>query len=97
MTPGGWHANVVVHPNTWSTCLDAYLEDLATDPDLRGQGVGHALIDALGERARQNGWRRVHWHTDRENVRARRLYDDVATLTAYVRYVQPVVEGPAVS
>lgn len=83
-------ANVVVHPNTWSDRDDAYLEDLATAPAHRGQGVGHALIAALVERGRERGWRRVHWHTEQGNTRARRLYDDVARLTEYVRYIHDV-------
>ena len=81
-------ANVVVHPNTWSDRDDAYLEDLATAPSHRGRGVGRALIEALADRARQRDWRRVHWHTEQDNARARRLYDDVATLTEYVRYIR---------
>lgn len=83
-------AHVVVHPNTWSDRDDAYLEDLATAPDHRGQGVGRALIAALVDLGHQRGWRRVHWHTEQGNARARRLYDDVARLTDYVRYVRDV-------
>ena len=82
--------NVVVHPNTWSTQDDAYLEDLAVAPEDRGQGIGHAIIAELVERGRALGWRRVHWHTEHGNTRARRLYDDVADLTEYVRYVRTV-------
>jgi len=83
-------ANVVVHPNTWSTRDDGYLEDLAVATEVRGQGVGHALIEALVDHGRRHGWRRVHWHTEADNARARRLYDDVAGLTEYVRYIRDV-------
>lgn len=83
-------ANVVVHPNTWSSQDDAYLEDLAVAPEVRGQGVGHALVEALVDLGRRHGWRRLHWHTEADNARARRLYDDVAELTSYVRYVRDV-------
>lgn len=83
-------ANVVVHANTWSARLDAYLEDLVTDPAHRGRGIGHALIATLVDRAQRQGWRRVHWHTEADNGRARRLYDDVAEISEYVRYIRPV-------
>lgn len=83
-------ANVVVHANTWSDRDDAYLEDLATREDMRGTGVGRALIEALVDRGRRQGWRRVHWHTEQSNARARRLYDGVGDLTDDVRYVRPL-------
>lgn len=82
--------NVVVHPNTWSRQDDAYLEDLAVDPGHRGQGIGHAIIAEVVDRGRTLGWRRVHWHTEQDNARARRLYDDVADLTSCVRYVRTI-------
>mgnify|MGYP001977922325 CR=1 FL=1 len=40
-----------------------YLHDLFTDPDLRGQGIGKALIEEVYERAREAGSPRVYWHT----------------------------------
>ncbi len=86
-------AHVIVHANTWSDRDDAYLEDLAVRDDVRGRGVGRALIEALVERGRAQGWRRVHWHTEDGNARARRLYDGVADLTDYVRYVRTLPRG----
>ena len=77
----------VVHPNTWSTQVDTYLEDLFVVPAARGRGVGRTLIEAVVARGGDGGHRRVHWLTEASNERARRLYDDVADLTEYVRYV----------
>lgn len=88
-TPVGL-ANVIVHPSTWTDRDVAYLEDLAAREDLRGRGVGRALIEAIVQRGEQDGWRDVFWITDQDNVRARRLYDGVATLTNYVRYERPL-------
>lgn len=86
-------ANVVVHPNTWSDVDDGYLEDLAVHPDVRGRGVGRALLAAVVAHGEAHGWRRVHWHTERTNERARALYDQVGELTAYVRYVRGTGKG----
>jgi GNAT superfamily N-acetyltransferase len=63
-----------------------YLQDLFTDPALRGKGVGKLLIEAVYEKARLAGATRVYWHTEATNTTARRLYDHVATHSGFVVY-----------
>ena len=63
-----------------------YLDDLFVDPAVRGGGAARALLAELSTRAMANGWDVVRWITRSSNSRARRLYDDVATATAYVTY-----------
>ncbi len=79
-------AHFVLHPHTFTSRTVCYLEDLWVEPAARGTGVGRRLIEALIERGRAHGWRRLYWHTEADNEPARRLYDRVATLTDYVRY-----------
>ena len=79
-------AHYVLGPSTWDVADDCYLEDLVVVPEVRGRGVGRALIDELRRRGLAGGWRRVPWLTEGSNATARRLYDDVGTLTPYVRY-----------
>ncbi|WP_416796524.1 GNAT family N-acetyltransferase [Ciceribacter azotifigens] len=74
------------HDSTWALTPDCYLEDLYVDEKFRGQGVGRALIDDLITLARTKGWSRLYWHTDRDNVRARKLYDTYAQECGHVRY-----------
>jgi len=74
------------HQNTWSIAPVCYLEDLFVDPEVRGGGVGRALIEALAEQGRAEGWLRIYWQTAADNVRAQRLYDLVAKRTSWVRY-----------
>ena len=81
--------NCVLHPSTWGTADTCYLEDLFVSPDARGAGVGRALIESVLERARQNGWESVYWHTRNDNARARALYDSFAQADDFVRYVVP--------
>jgi GNAT superfamily N-acetyltransferase len=64
-----------------------YLQDLFTAPEARGEGVGKALIEYVYEQARAAGSTRVYWQTH-ENNPARKLYDQVAQLTAFRRYVK---------
>ena len=74
------------HPSTWVIGEDCYLEDLFLAPAARGKGVGRALIEDLMALARGKGWQRLYWHTDEENVVARRLYDRFVESDGHVRY-----------
>jgi GNAT superfamily N-acetyltransferase len=75
------------HRNTAMIEDVCYLQDLFTAPDVRGMGVGRALIEYVYEEAAKAGSRRVYWQTQEWNP-ARKLYDQVATLTAFRRYVK---------
>lgn len=74
------------HPSTWVEGDDCYLEDLFVDDAARGSGIGRALIDDLVALARERGWRRLYWHTGRDNARARALYDSYVPEDGHVRY-----------
>ena len=80
-------ATYLLHPSTWSTRDRCYLEDLFVAPSARGAGVGRALIEALLARVREHGWRELYWHTERDNRRARALYDTFTPADDFVRYV----------
>ncbi|MCF3628726.1 GNAT family N-acetyltransferase [Thalassospiraceae bacterium LMO-SO8] len=74
------------HRNTVMRGPACYLQDLFTDSDLRGKGVGRALIEAVYERARAAGAPRVYWQTHETNTTAMKLYDKVATKSGFVVY-----------
>ncbi|MDB4874498.1 MAG: family N-acetyltransferase [Gemmatimonadetes bacterium] len=75
----------LVHANT-SAADVCYLQDLFTAADVRGQGVGRALIAAVADWARGRECSRVYWMTHESNAVARRLYDKVAENRGFVRY-----------
>lgn len=75
------------HRSTTTVEDVCYLQDLFTDPETRSRGVGRALIEFVYEQARAAGLSRVYWQTA-ENNPARKLYDQVAELTAFRRYVK---------
>ena len=78
--------NAVIHPNTWSAAPVCYLEDLYVDAELRGRGIGRALIEALAYEGRLAGWRRIYWRTADDNFTAQLLYDRVARRSRWVTY-----------
>ncbi|MGY2061662.1 GNAT family N-acetyltransferase [Nocardia gipuzkoensis] len=79
-------AHFLVHANTISADV-CYLQDLFTDPQVRGKGVGRALITAIESWARANGCARLYWHTHESNTTARRLYDQVGENRGFIQYV----------
>ena len=75
----------IFRPSTWAKEDFCYLEDLYTDPAVRGKGVGRALIKAVEEIAIAKGSKRLYWTTAPDNQAARILYDKVA-ITDRVQY-----------
>lgn len=67
-----------------------YLQDLFTLPSERGHGVGRALIEAVCERAKAAGSKRVYWHTQDTNSAGRALYDKVAQHTGFLVYTRNI-------
>lgn len=63
-----------------------FLDDLFVAPDGRGKGIARSLLLHLSDVARDRGWPKVRWITAADNAEARRLYDRVATQTAWVTY-----------
>lgn len=78
-------AMCVLHEGTWSTAPVCYLEDLFVDAAERGAGAGKALIDALIDEGKREGWSKLYWVT-RMNNPARKLYDHYGEADDYVRY-----------
>jgi GNAT superfamily N-acetyltransferase len=76
------------HRSTTAMGLSCYLQDLFTAPSTRKTGVGRALIEAVSERARENGSPRLYWQTRNDNATARRLYDQVAEATGFIVYAK---------
>jgi GNAT superfamily N-acetyltransferase len=78
--------NWLTHVSTWSEGPYCYLEDLFVSPDVRGGGVGRALIATVTEWAGEAGCSQVYWLTQSHNSTARTLYDKVAEDTGFVHY-----------
>ena len=54
---------------------DFYLLSIAVDKELRGEGVGSMLMDAVEDRARASGATRLSLDVSAKNEGARRLYE----------------------
>lgn len=76
----------IFHRTCWAVGNNCYLQDLYADPQVRGKGVGRALIEAVYARADEAGAANVYWLTQNFNETARRLYDRVAKVTPFIKY-----------
>ena len=67
-----------------------YLSDLYVLPDLRGHGVGRAMIDHVIGVARARGISNVRWLTQEFNYAGRRVYDSYRPKSDFILYSVPV-------
>ena len=67
-----------------------YLSDLYVDPEIRGAGLGRALIDHVIAFARARGIGNVRWLTQEFNHAGRRLYDSYRPKSDFILYSVPV-------
>ena len=80
-------ANYILHENASALTPSCYLQDLFVDPDVRGGGVGRALIDWLVAEMKAQRWSSLYWNTKENNYRARGLYDKYTPHSGFLRYV----------
>ena len=81
-------AHWFLQPSTSDWGPRLYLQDLFADPDLRGAGIGRALITAIYDLGDRHQAAQVWWLTDEGNATARKLYDRMARKTGFIKYMR---------
>lgn len=84
-------AHYLFHRSTTKRESVCYLQDLFTKQELRGKGVGRALIENVCARAAEAGANRVYWHTQENNQAGRALYDTLAHHAGFIVYTREPV------
>ena len=79
-------------PSTWTETDYCYLEDLFVDPNIRGKGVGRALMNRVFDFAKEKDSKRVYWTTQEFNKTARILYDSITPVSEFVQYRLPLAD-----
>lgn len=80
--------HIVMHRSFWLEGPSCYLQDLYADAELRGTGIGRALIEHVYEVVKGVGGQRVHWLTETTNLVGQQLYDRIARKSGFIQYVQ---------
>jgi len=88
----------LAHFSTWPLTLvgaDAgYLSDLYVRKNLRGGGLGKALITHVKAEFEKRGWPLLFWLTQETNYRGRGLYDQFAPKSEFIAYMlEPKSDG----
>ena len=78
------HYRQFARPSTGSVGL--WLDDLFTDPEHRGKGIGRNLINTITGIAERDGCSVVRWITAADNLPGQQLYDTLATKTTWITY-----------
>ena len=79
-------AHYIYHPHNWKIEDVCYIQDLFVSPNIRGSGVGRALIEAVYSASDEKKIATVYWLTQDFNKQARRLYDNIGSLTPFIKY-----------
>jgi GNAT superfamily N-acetyltransferase len=80
--------HMILHRHGWMDTATCYLQDLYVDPQLRGTGMGRALIQHVYHVTKAAGGARVYWMTHETNATARQLYDRIAAKTGFIQYAK---------
>jgi len=78
----------IFHRSCWTLGDYCYLQDLYVSEAARGTGAGRALIEAVYAAAEAHGDASVYWLTQDFNATARQLYDRIANVTPFIKYVR---------
>lgn len=76
----------IFHRSCWTEGDSVYLQDLFAAPEMRGKGVGRALIEHVYAVAKAQGGSRVWWLTHETNSDAMHLYDKIADKSGFIQY-----------
>ncbi len=74
------------HRHGWKRMNVCYLQDLFVLQSHRRLNIATKLIESLYQQARDYGAEQVYWLTQDFNHGARKLYDEVATQTSFIKY-----------
>jgi len=80
----------ILHPVTGHINPVCYMQDVYIDPAYRRRGLARALIIALAEIGKQEGWPRLYWLAEERNAAAQNLYKNIGVKLDFSLHVLPL-------
>jgi GNAT superfamily N-acetyltransferase len=66
------------------------MQDLYVDPAFRRRGIGAALVRAVADQGRAQGWARLYWLAEAANPAAQSLYRHIGVRLDFTFHVMPL-------
>ena len=79
--------HLISHMSMWTEKPYCYLQDLYIDENFRNQGFARKLIEHSYTVCAEK-FDRIYWLTQKSNIAAQYLYDQVASQTGFIQYKQ---------
>lgn len=80
----------ILHPVTGHIEPVCYMQDVFVAPPYRGKGTAKQLIEALSELGKKEGWARLYWMAEQNNIAAQKLYRDIGVRLNFSFHVLPL-------
>lgn len=80
----------ILHPVTGHINPVCYMQDVFVDPAYRRRGLARALIANLAETGRMEGWPRIYWLAEQDNLAAQNLYRSIGVKLNFSLHVLPL-------
>lgn len=80
----------ILRPTTGNIKDVCDMQDLYVTPEVRGQGLGRALVSALADMGREKNWARLYWLAEAHNEAAQHLYRSLGVKLDFTVHVLPL-------
>lgn len=80
----------ILHPVTGHIQPVCYMQDVYVDPDFRCRGIGRSMIEYLAALGKKEGWARLYWLAENDNMEAQNLYKNLGIKLNFSLHVMPL-------
>lgn len=79
----------ILHPITGKLEPAAYMQDVFVADSMRRKGIARALVERLALEGREQGWARLYWMAESDNIAAQNLYKTLGIKVDFTLHILP--------